>query len=82
MSQPMPTPGQEDVTAALIAHIERRREQGIRTYGTSLQTFNGRSALVDALEEVLDLAQYLMQEILERQAMEAELARLRGEMKR
>lgn len=75
----MPTQGREDVTAALIEHIHQRQQKGIRTYGTSLMTFNGRSALQDALDEALDLAQYLQQEMMERHALEAELRRLQRE---
>lgn len=63
--QPCPTPGQEYVTEALIAELRQRQAKGIETYGTSLQTFNGRSALRDALDEALDLAQYLKQALME-----------------
>tara|TARA_R110000824_G_scaffold30868_12_gene101058 strand:+ start:7702 stop:7917 length:216 start_codon:yes stop_codon:yes gene_type:complete len=38
---------------------------GTRKYGEALHTFNGRGALQDAYEEVLDLAMYLKQQILE-----------------
>lgn len=66
MSQPMPKPGQQDVTPALVALLKERQAQGIATYGTPLQTHNGRDALWDALEEALDLCQYLAQAIMER----------------
>jgi hypothetical protein len=46
--------------------IYKRMEQGTQIYGTPLQPHNGRDALVDAYEEVLDLAQYLRQVIYER----------------
>jgi hypothetical protein len=72
MPEPMPRPGKTDVTESLIAHLRERQAQGIRTYGTSLQTFNGRRALVDLREELLDALQYVEQEILERQELEAE----------
>lgn len=51
---------------ALIADIEKRRALGIERYGTALQPFNGRDALVDAYEESLDLATYLKQVLVER----------------
>lgn len=66
--QPLPRPGHEDVTPALIADLEARAAEGLKTYGRRLQTFNGRSAVQDALEEALDLAQYLKQLALEQSA--------------
>lgn len=69
--QPLPTEGQEDVQAALIREIEARRELGKQRYGRPLQTFNGRDALRDLLDELLDGATYAMQvrmEIAQRQA--------------
>lgn len=63
--QPLPIPGKEDVTEALIAELRQRQAKGIETYGTSLMTHNGRSALRDALDEALDLAQYLKQALME-----------------
>lgn len=72
--QPLPTAGKQSVTAALRALLDERERKGIATYGTSLTTFNGRSALRDAIEESLDQTQYLMQEVMEREALEAKLA--------
>ncbi|MEV7674978.1 hypothetical protein [Streptomyces sp. NPDC088752] len=59
--QPLPVEGQENVQDRLIEKIKERRELGIQRYGRPLQTFNGRDAVKDALEEALDLATYLMQ---------------------
>ncbi len=42
-----------------------REQEGIRRYGTPLYPYNGRSALLDAYEEALDLAVYLRQVIEE-----------------
>ena len=64
--QPMPTRGVGDVQALVIADIEARRKVGIERYGTPLQAFNGRDALRDAYDEVLDLACYLRQMLAER----------------
>lgn len=61
MTQPNPQPGIGDVTGDLIRFIEERRQKGIATYGRSLQYFNGRSSLQDALEESTDMPQYLLQ---------------------
>ena len=67
MMQPQskPSPSHGDITELVIADLKARRELGIRKYGTTLQAFNGRSALIDAYQEALDLAQYLRQAIEE-----------------
>ena len=65
-TQALPTHNDRTPVADLvIADIERRRAVGIERYGTPLQAFNGRNALIDAYEEVLDLACYLRQRIEE-----------------
>jgi hypothetical protein len=46
--------------------MKDRREMGIKKYGVPLQTNNGRDALIDAYQELLDLLVYLRQEIEER----------------
>lgn len=63
--EPMSTKGREKVTEALIEDLRERSEIGREKYGTYLETFNGRNALVDAYQEVLDLAQYLKQLLME-----------------
>ena len=82
--QPMPTPGRIDVTpvarGAFLQMLLYREIKGIETYGTSLQTNNGRDALQDALEEACDLWQYLIQALLERNELVEENARLRAEV--
>jgi len=45
--------------------MKARRKMGIEKYGTPLQPNNGRNALIDAYQEVLDLAVYLKQKIIE-----------------
>lgn len=73
-SQPAPEQrGGQSVTDAVIADMLLRREQGTKKYGTELQANNGRDALVDAYQEALDLAMYLKQELLERDAVRAGL---------
>jgi len=60
--QPLPIPNDLPAIADLvIAEIEERRRLGVQRYGTPLQPFNGRDPLKDALDEVLDLAHYLVQ---------------------
>ncbi len=54
--------------------VEERRAKGIKTYGQSLMTWNGRDPLNDAIEEQLDLFQYLTQSRLERADLIRQLA--------
>lgn len=73
--EPMPTksdrPAIQDLVAedcvdkAVAADIIARKEIGLQRYGTYLQAFNGRDALLDAYQEALDLAIYLRQVIAE-----------------
>jgi hypothetical protein len=67
MMQPLPIKTERSVAVAplVIEDIQRRIEQGVRTYGQPLHTFNGRSALQDAYEEALDLPVYLKQRLIE-----------------
>jgi hypothetical protein len=50
----------------VVADMAARDFEGRRKYGTPLQPYNGRDALVDAYQEALDLAVYLRQAIFER----------------
>ena len=64
--QPAPTPNDEPpVWELVIADMRARDAVGRERYGTPLQAHNGRDALQDAYEEVLDLAVYLRQAIEE-----------------
>lgn len=49
----------------VMGDLHERMEFGARKYGTPLQANNGRNALQDAYEEVLDLACYLKQRLVE-----------------
>ncbi len=53
------------VTDAVIKDMNERREIGIKEYGTELLPNNGRDALQDAYEEMLDGACYLKQKMIE-----------------
>lgn len=64
--QDPPRPGVGDIQKAVMEDLEKRREFGISKYGTPLQAFNGRDALMDAYQEALDLVVYLRQVIEER----------------
>lgn len=66
--QPQPTRGErssQSVAEYLKQLIDERTRLGIAKYGTPLMTHNGRDALMDALQEALDLNQYLAQALLE-----------------
>lgn len=70
-SQDLPTVNEfEDVQSAVIRDIEARRLVGISRYGTALQPFNGRSALLDLYEELLDAAMYVKQKLIEEEAVD------------
>ena len=65
--QPDPKPNDgTPISELVIADIQERARLGRERYGTPLQAFNGRDALQDAYEEVLDAAVYLRQAIEER----------------
>lgn len=55
-----------DIGTLVQEDIEKRIQKGEKEYGERLTVFNGRIPLQDAYEEVLDLAVYLKQELIER----------------
>jgi hypothetical protein len=50
----------------VIADVEARKQFGLSKYGVLLQAHNGRDALRDAYDEILDLAVYIRQLMEER----------------
>lgn len=54
------------ITDLVISDLAERKREGTLKYGTPLQPFNGRDALLDAYQEALDLCQYLKQAMIER----------------
>ena len=67
VDQPPPRPTNGIAIWDLVmADMRERNDTGYRRYGTRLQAFNGRDALVDAYQEALDLVVYLRQAIAER----------------
>jgi hypothetical protein len=58
----------EQVLPHVMADMAARIAKGADEYGEPLTTFNGRDALQDSYEEALDLAVYLKQAIMERDA--------------
>jgi hypothetical protein len=60
-SQSLPTKNDEvDSQSVAVAMILRRRQLGVKRYGTALQPNNGRDSLWDAVEEALDMFTYLL----------------------
>jgi hypothetical protein len=60
-----------------IAFVQERAAFGKRKYSQELHTFDGRSPHLDALQELIDLMQYLHKAELEHAALVAENAGLR-----
>lgn len=84
--QPLPTPGSVNVTPVARQCFEymldAREVKGVATYGTTLQTNNGRDVFQDLLEELIDAWQYAIQGRMERAGLIEENARLRAEVAR
>lgn len=65
--QPLPTVNENPFMQNLVQiDVEKRKEIGIKRYGTLLQAHNGRDFLRDAYEEALDLVMYLRGCLFER----------------
>lgn len=67
--EPQPTPNARPIIWNLvITDMIERNNIGTKKYGTPLQAYNGRNALIDAYQEALDLVVYLRQAIEEQNA--------------
>lgn len=84
--QPMPTPGTRNVTPIarrmFVGILDAQEKKGIEKYGTTLQANNGRDALLDAMQEAVDLFQYLVQAKIDRDELRIENEQLRAEVAR
>lgn len=56
--------------------LQQQERKGIDTYGHVLSTENGRDALLDALQEAVDLFQYLTQARMENERLRERVAAL------
>lgn len=75
--QPQPRPNDgESMHDAVIAQLEERKRIGIERYSTILQTFNGRDAGRDLIEELADAMVYAMQLQRENEQLRAALHEL------
>ena len=75
-------PGQKMSMDLLIEDIKKRDQVGLQRYGTRLQAFNGRNALQDAYEEMLDAVVYLRQTLQEMVQTQALIITPKGEARR
>lgn len=77
-TRPEPPPvnrdDEPDIADLVIADIEAKKAAGIEKYGVPLRARNGRRAIVDLYQELIDAAQYVRQLI-----REEETGRVEGE---
>jgi hypothetical protein len=68
--QVAPTPNDKPaVWLAVIDDMQERHQHGVKKYGTPLQPHNGRNALRDIYEELLDAAVYAKQRLIEEEGV-------------
>lgn len=66
VEQPVPIPNHNPHIVDLVMQdMAARKAVGLKKYKTPLQAHNGRSPLIDAYQEALDMAFYLRQAIEE-----------------
>lgn len=69
----------DSIQAQVRADLEEREKLGIERYGTALRAHNGRDALLDLYEELLDACCYAKQALIERDGtVRADQARQRS----
>lgn len=66
-----PYPGTKEVLPELLKDIKEKAEAGKVKYGSHLQTHNGRRALADLYQEMIDACFYIKQELMERNGRDA-----------
>lgn len=64
--QSKPTGNGKLVVVEVVKDLLNRSDEGAKKYGTPLRVDNGRSALLDLYQELLDATQYIKQELMER----------------
>jgi len=64
--QSLPNGRGREITPLVIKDLEMRSAMGKEKYGEALRAFNGRDALVDLYQELIDAVQYIRQAIEER----------------
>lgn len=64
--QPMPMRGEAKILPLVVSDLIDRSEMGFKKYGTYLESDNGRDALMDLYQELLDAVMYCRQVLSER----------------
>lgn len=59
----------KDIADLVIEDIKKRKVMGEEKYGVPLRPFNGRDAIQDLYEELLDATQYIRQYIEETEVL-------------
>jgi len=68
--QPKPVKNEsKPIVELVVGDLKLRMAKGIETYGCALQANNGRDAMQDLYEELLDACCYLKQHMEERNAI-------------
>jgi hypothetical protein len=67
--QALPVAGAQSVFAEIRRRFDQREATGVKRYGRSLETFNGRDAFLDLEEELLDGIAYATQARLQHRAV-------------
>lgn len=75
---PRNTGSRDNAQDGVIADIEERKQLGLARYGQLLQSFDGRDALRDLYEELLDASIYLKKAIHERERVDRLVATLQS----
>lgn len=79
-----PGPGVADASErareVLIALLDSRQRVGLERYGRPLETWNGRDAMRDLLEELIDALQYAVQVQMEIDDRDETIERLRVQL--
>lgn len=70
-----------DVINEVCKDLQKRAKLGEKKYGERLIPFNGRRALQDLYEELLDAANYCKQLLME-EDMEAKIKKIRSKTKK
>lgn len=64
-NEPAPTGTGKKVIDEVVLDLKARSDMGEKKYGTPLRTFNGRNAMMDLYQELLDSVMYAKQVLME-----------------
>ena len=64
-NEPAPTGTGKKVIDEVVMDLKARSCMGEKKYGTPLRTFNGRNAMIDLYQELLDCVMYAKQVLME-----------------